>query len=85
MFATKPYLTQADVQKILNAADAHAAKNNLAVTIAVCDDGGHLLGLIRDTAHRSISHKSHTSIDYSRNHDIPLQDKNEQTVVLHQK
>ena len=47
MLATKPYLTQADVQKILNAADKHAAANNLAVTIAVCDDGGHLLGLIR--------------------------------------
>ena len=47
MTATKPYLTQSDVQKILNAADQHAAKNNLAVTIAVCDDGGHMLGLIR--------------------------------------
>lgn len=47
MLATKPYLTQADVQKILDAADKHAAQNNLAVTIAVCDDGGHVLGLIR--------------------------------------
>ena len=47
MLATKPYLTQADVQKILDAADKHAATNHLAVTIAVCDDGGHLLGLIR--------------------------------------
>jgi uncharacterized protein GlcG (DUF336 family) len=47
MLATKPYLTQADVQKILNAADQYAAKNNFAVTIAVCDDGGHMLGLIR--------------------------------------
>jgi uncharacterized protein GlcG (DUF336 family) len=47
MLATKPYLTQADVQKILTAADQHAAKNNWAVTIAVCDDGGHLLGLTR--------------------------------------
>jgi glc operon protein GlcG len=47
MLATKPYLKQADVQKILNAADQHAAKNNWAVTIAVCDDGGHVLGLIR--------------------------------------
>ncbi|WP_174222318.1 GlcG/HbpS family heme-binding protein [Polynucleobacter necessarius] len=45
--ATKPYLTQADVQKILDAANKHAAANNWAVTIAVCDDGGHLLGLIR--------------------------------------
>ena len=47
MLATKPYLTQADVQKILDAADKHAAENNWAVTIAVCDDGGHVLGLIR--------------------------------------
>ena len=47
MLATKPYLTQADVQKILDAANQHAAKNNLAVTIAVCDEGGHLMGLIR--------------------------------------
>jgi uncharacterized protein GlcG (DUF336 family) len=41
MLATKPYLTQADVQKILDAANKHAAANNWAVTIAVCDDGGH--------------------------------------------
>jgi uncharacterized protein GlcG (DUF336 family) len=47
MLATKPYLTQTDVQKILDAANQHAAKNNLAVTIAVCDEGGHLMGLIR--------------------------------------
>ena len=47
MLATKPYLTQADVQKILDAANKHAATNNWAVTIAVCDDGGHMLGLIR--------------------------------------
>jgi uncharacterized protein GlcG (DUF336 family) len=47
MFATKPYLTQIDVQKILDAANKHATENNFAVTIAVCDDGGHLLGLIR--------------------------------------
>ena len=47
MLATKPYLTQADVQKILDAANKHAAANNWAVTIAVCDDGGHMLGLIR--------------------------------------
>ena len=47
MTATKPYLTQADAQKILDAANKHAAANNWAVTIAVCDDGGHMLGLIR--------------------------------------
>ena len=47
MLSTKAYLTQAAVQKILDAADQHAAKNHWAVTIAVCDDGGHIVGLIR--------------------------------------
>jgi len=47
MLASKPYLTQANVQAILDAANAHAAANNWAVTIAVCDDGGHMLGMIR--------------------------------------
>ena len=47
MLANKPYLTQANVQAILDAANAHAAANNWAVTIAVCDDGGHMLGMIR--------------------------------------
>lgn len=47
MLASKPYLTQANVQAILDAANAHAAENNWAVTIAVCDDGGHMLGMIR--------------------------------------
>ena len=47
MLANKPYLTQANVQAILDAADAHAAENNWPVTIAVCDDGGHILGMIR--------------------------------------
>ena len=44
---TKSVLGQQDVQKILDAAAAHATKNNWAVTIAVADDGGHLLGLKR--------------------------------------
>jgi uncharacterized protein GlcG (DUF336 family) len=47
MLASKPYLTQANVQAILDAANAHAAENNWPVTIAVCDDGGHILGMIR--------------------------------------
>ena len=47
MLANKPYLTQANVQAILDAANAYAAANNWAVTIAVCDDGGHMLGMIR--------------------------------------
>ncbi len=47
MLANKHYLTQAAVQKILEAADQYAAHHKLAVTIAVCDEGGHMLGLIR--------------------------------------
>jgi glc operon protein GlcG len=43
----KPFLQAADVDAILNAAVAHAKANNWAVTIAVVDDGGHLLGLKR--------------------------------------
>ncbi len=44
---TKPYLTLADVKTLLAAAEAEAVKNNWAVVIAVVDDGGHLLGLLR--------------------------------------
>ena len=55
MPAQKPYLTQEDVQKILNAANDHAKKNNWAVSIAVVDDGGHLLGLIRRDGAAAVS------------------------------
>ena len=44
---TKPVLELADVKTILNAAEAEAAKNNWVVSIAVVDDGGNLLGMIR--------------------------------------
>jgi glc operon protein GlcG len=44
---TKPYLTLADVKKIAAAAEAEATANNWAVTIAIVDDGGHLLWLQR--------------------------------------
>ncbi|NHZ34111.1 GlcG/HbpS family heme-binding protein [Massilia rubra] len=44
---SKPYLNFADVQKIAAAAQAEAVANNWAVTIAICDDGGHLLSLQR--------------------------------------
>jgi uncharacterized protein GlcG (DUF336 family) len=44
---TKPYLTADDVKKILAAAEAAARAHDWAVTIAVADDGGHLLGLLR--------------------------------------
>ncbi|ANI99277.1 hypothetical protein A8O14_03690 [Polynucleobacter wuianus] len=47
MLPSKPYLKQVDVQKILDAADQYASEKGHIVAIAVCDDGGHLLGLIR--------------------------------------
>ena len=44
---TKPYLTLADAKKIAAAAEAEALANDWAVTIAIADDGGHLLWLQR--------------------------------------
>jgi uncharacterized protein GlcG (DUF336 family) len=44
---TKPCLSHDDVVAILNAARAEAQKNQWAVSIAVVDDGGHLLGHYR--------------------------------------
>ena len=40
-------MTLDDVKKIAAAAEAEALKNNWAVTIAIVDDGGHLLWLQR--------------------------------------
>lgn len=44
---SKPILTLDDVKKIAAAAEAEAKANNWAVTIAIADDGGHLLWLQR--------------------------------------
>ena len=44
---TKFVLTAADVKRIAAAAEAEALANNWAVTIAIVDDGGHLLALQR--------------------------------------
>jgi uncharacterized protein GlcG (DUF336 family) len=44
---TRRFLTLDDVQKIGGAAVAEAMKNKWAVTIAIVDDGGHLLWLQR--------------------------------------
>jgi glc operon protein GlcG len=44
---TKPALSADDAQTILAAAAAEARAHQWAVTIAVVDDGGHLLGLQR--------------------------------------
>ena len=44
---TKSVLTLSDVRAIAQAAEAEAAANRWAVTIAIVDDGGHLLWLQR--------------------------------------
>ncbi len=44
---TKPYLEAADVRAILDAAQNHAQNQKWSVSIAVVDDGGHLLGFVR--------------------------------------
>ena len=44
---TKPVLTIDDARAIAAAAEAEANKNQWAVTLAVVDDGGHLLWLQR--------------------------------------
>ena len=63
---TKHFLESADVKAIATAAEAEALKNNWAVTIAIVDDGGHLLALQRlDGAAPVSSHiapaKAHTA------------------------
>ena len=62
----KPSLELADAKKIAAAAEAEALKNNWAVSIAIVDDGGHLLHLQRlDGAAAVSAHiapaKAHTS------------------------
>lgn len=44
---SKAVLTVVEATRILEAARAEAEKNQWAVTIAVVDDGGHLLALLR--------------------------------------
>lgn len=63
---TRSSLELADVKKIAEAAEAEALKNNWAVTIAIVDEGGHLLHLHRlDGAPPISSHiapaKAHTA------------------------
>ena len=45
--ATKKALTLEVTKQIAAAAESHAAKNNWNVVIAIVDDGGHLLHLLR--------------------------------------
>ncbi|MEI6768581.1 MAG: heme-binding protein, partial [Betaproteobacteria bacterium] len=62
----KHVLELVDVKKIAAASEAEALKNNWAVSIAIVDDGGHLLWLQRlDGAAPMTSHmapaKAHTA------------------------
>jgi glc operon protein GlcG len=43
----KPFLTLDDARRVAKAAEAEAIANQWAVTIAIVDDGGHLLWLQR--------------------------------------
>ncbi|MGC4365903.1 GlcG/HbpS family heme-binding protein [Hydrogenophaga sp. R2] len=52
---TKDMLEAADVKAIAAAAEAEAQKNNWPVTIAIVDDGGHLLWLQRMDGAAAIS------------------------------
>jgi uncharacterized protein GlcG (DUF336 family) len=63
---SKAVLQETEVSAVLSAAKAFALKNSWAVTIAVVDDGGHLLGLSRlDNAAPISAHiapaKAHTA------------------------
>lgn len=44
---SKAVLTQADVSKVLDAAQQEAERESWPITVAVTDDGGHLLALRR--------------------------------------
>ncbi|MBD1589342.1 GlcG/HbpS family heme-binding protein [Pseudomonas typographi] len=52
---SKPTLELKDVEAIMRASVAEATKNSFPVTIAICDDGGHLLALLRLDGSASIS------------------------------
>jgi len=43
----KPALTTDDATRMLKAAEAEAQQNQWPVSLAVCDDGGHLLAFVR--------------------------------------
>jgi glc operon protein GlcG len=47
MMISKPSMTSEDVKRIAAAAETEALRNGWAVTIAIVDDGGHLLALQR--------------------------------------
>jgi uncharacterized protein GlcG (DUF336 family) len=52
---SKPTLELSDVKAMAAAAEAEALKNNWAVTIAIVDEGGHLLWLQRHNGAAAVS------------------------------
>jgi glc operon protein GlcG len=52
---TKPFLTLDDIRRMAAAAEAEAGANQWAVTLAIVDDGGHLLWLQRGDGAAPIS------------------------------
>lgn len=52
---SKPVLTHAETSRILDAAVAEAGRNEWAVSIAVVDDGSHLLAFLRTDGATPIS------------------------------
>ena len=68
---SKPLLTLEDAKRIAAAAEAEAQRNDWHVTIAVVDDGGHLLYLQRshDTQFGSVEtaiRKAHAAVAFQR-------------------
>ncbi|MBI1175312.1 MAG: heme-binding protein [Sideroxydans sp.] len=71
MTTSKPVLTLDDARRVALAAEAEALSNGWKVTIAVVDDGGHLLYLQRshDTQFGSVEtaiHKAHAAVAFQR-------------------
>lgn len=69
--ASKPVLTLEDAKRVAAAAQAEALRNDWRVTIAVVDDGGHLLYLERshDTQFGSVEtaiKKAHAAVAFLR-------------------
>lgn len=69
--ASKPVLTLEDAKRVAAAADAEAQANSWGVTIAIVDDGGHLLYLQRshDTHFGSVETaivKAHACVAFKR-------------------
>lgn len=69
--AGKPVLTLEDARRVAAAADAEAQRNAWKVTVAVVDDGGHLLYLQRshDTHFGSVDMaiaKAHAAVAFHR-------------------